>query len=579
MLYGAAVLEPIATAIDPANMRLRRAPDLARIDGPTLRGDVSVELERRPIGSGEELQVTLRATKASGPLGLVRLVVEASLELVLEHGWQSWSPVAVRPATTRRRLDAVGPRFARAMLHASPWLAATTLACDQFLLAARANDAIVLGALDARTCFWSFALLPGARRLQVVAVAWLDDLALGPGEELRLDPLWTAAGDPGRIYSEYVSHWAARAGARTPAPAELPVGWCSWYHYFWRVTPAAIRSNLAHAREHGFALVQIDDGYQRAVGDWLEPSRRFLHDPPPVLAEAITAAGLQAGIWTAPFLAASRSRLASDHPEWLLRSARGRPVVAMWNPASWGGRAFALDTSNPAVLDHLRTVFGRLREQGFSYHKIDFCYAAALSGRRHRPMTRPQALRAGIEAVREGIGEDAFLLGCGCPLGPAVGLVDAMRVSPDTAPALLPPRLARVAGEATTLPALANAVRASVLRAPMHRRLWRNDPDCALIRPVQTRLDANERRLSGDAVVGTGGFLVVSDDLATYRNKEWARLEELAAMRSSFDAPLDLDDPFAPVVRVLAPGGGTFEVAFAHDVPRSWALTAPPSRD
>ena len=31
-------------------------------------------------------------------------------------------------------------------------------------------------------------------------------------------------------------------------------------------------------------------------------------------------------------------------------------------------------------------------------------------------------------------GDDAFLLGCGCPLGPAVGVVDAMRIGADVTP-------------------------------------------------------------------------------------------------------------------------------------------------
>ena len=35
--------------------------------------------------------------------------------------------------------------------------------------------------------------------------------------------------------------------------------------------------------------------------------------------------------------------------------------------------------------------------------------------------------------IREAIGPDAYLLGCGAPILPSVGLVDAMRVGPDIA--------------------------------------------------------------------------------------------------------------------------------------------------
>ena len=40
--------------------------------------------------------------------------------------------------------------------------------------------------------------------------------------------------------------------------------------------------------------------------------------------------------------------------------------------------------------------------------------------------------------MREAAGEDVTLLGCGCPLGAAVGHVDAMRASADAGPSWLP---------------------------------------------------------------------------------------------------------------------------------------------
>ena len=46
----------------------------------------------------------------------------------------------------------------------------------------------------------------------------------------------------------------------------------------------------------------------------------------------------------------------------------------------------------------------------------------------------PISVRAGFEAVRRGAGDDTFLLGCGAPLGPTIGVVDGMRIGPDVAP-------------------------------------------------------------------------------------------------------------------------------------------------
>ena len=74
---------------------------------------------------------------------------------------------------------------------------------------------------------------------------------------------------------------------------------------------------------------------------------------------------------------------------------------------------------------------------------------------------------------------------------------------------------------------------ASVLRAPLHRRLWVNDPDCLLLRPVQTELSAEQRALVAGVVAGTGGFTLLSDDLALYGDAEWA---EVAALVRRHDA-------------------------------------------
>ena len=37
----------------------------------------------------------------------------------------------------------------------------------------------------------------------------------------------------------------------------------------------------------------------------------------------------------------------------------------------------------------------------------------------------------GMEAIREAVGPDVTLLGCGAPFGPMLGLVEAMRIGPD----------------------------------------------------------------------------------------------------------------------------------------------------
>lgn len=543
-------------------------------EGASAVGPLEVAVRAAPLGSGQRIDVVVRHPGGPGaePVALdrVRLRTSARPSVVLEHGWQSWSPVGRRRVGDVTPWRRMAPWWVRATYHACPELAGKAVTGDHFLLMADGCGPQGGGGL--------VGFLDGARHLatvvattdDVVVTALLDGVVLAPGQERPLDPLWVVDGEPGRCYSEYLAHWAATAGAL--AGAESPLGWCSWYRYFSRVTPVDCRSNLGPAADHGLELFLLDDGYERAVGDWLSPNRRFAADPPARLAAEIHRLGMTPGIWTAPFLASPRSTLARAHPEWLAGTRRPgshaadgrRPCRAMWNPVAWGGWALALDTTEPAVLDHLRRTYAALAGDGWRYHKIDFCYAAAVPALRRGDgrSTRAEALRAGLRAVRDGAGSGAVIAGCGIPLAQSVGLVDIMRVSPDTAPRWSP-GLLRLPGYLDLAPAAVSALQGSVLRAPMHRRLWVNDPDCLLLRPVRTRLAASQRRLLAEAVAGTGGFTVVSDDLATYGPDEWAVLDRLRRLRPQVDRPLDIVDPFADELVVTAPRGQRLEVAWA----------------
>ena len=484
------------------------------------------------LGTGTRVDVTLRnPTRHDIVLDRVEIRTDHRPRRVLEHGYQSWSVVRPCAPDDVRPERAALPDWVRGTHLADPDGAGRHVAGDQFLL----TDGGIAGFLDGRSHLSTVTAAPDR---SVTAMALLDNVPLAPGAERTLDPLWLSAGDPGARYSEYARHWGGTSGARASTAA--PLGWCSWYQYFGAVGPGDIRANLALAAAHRLDLVQIDDGYQAAIGDWLATAPGWPGSMD-VLAGEIHTAGLEAGIWTAPFLAGTSSRLLAQHPEWVVVHESGHPARAMHNEA-WGGWAYALDTTRPEVLDHIRTTFAAMRAQGFGYHKIDFCYAAALPGRRaDATQTRAEALRAGIHAVREGIGDDAFLLGCGCPLAQAVGIVDAMRVSADTAPVWEP--AAHWPGFAESAPAARNAIQASVLRAPLHRRLFVNDPDCLQLRPTDTHLSREQRADVREAIATSGAFVVLSDDLSLYGEDEWAIVDTLSRQRAAADVPIDLTDP------------------------------------
>jgi alpha-galactosidase len=222
------------------------------------------------------------------------------------------------------------------------------------------------------------------------------------------------------------------------------------------------------------------------------------------------------------------ARLFSARPEWLLRTPAGRPRRACWNPVwSLGRPAFALDTTHPEVLEWLTQLARTVVQQwGYRILKLDFLYAAALPGVRYdREATRAQALRRGLQAIRAGAGADAFLLGCGCPLGPAIGIVDGMRIGPDVAP-FWANWVSRWLLRGRHGVATSHAVRNSLTRAFMHRRLWLNDPDCLMVRADETALTVDEVQTLAAVIGLTDGMLVLSDRIDALPEERRALVEK-----------------------------------------------------
>jgi alpha-galactosidase len=262
---------------------------------------------------------------------------------------------------------------------------------------------------------------------------------------------------------DWAQHFAA---AEPPRPA--PRVWCSWYQYFMHVTESDIGENLDAMAAHNLPVdvVQIDDGYQRHLGDWLDPSDRF--DDLAALVARIREAGRRAGIWVAPFLAGERSSLAAEHPNWLIPDADPG-----WN---WDQQLRALDTRQPAARQHLHNVFAALAALGIDYFKLDFLYAGALQGSSRTVAESITAYRSGLELIRDAVGPESHLVGCGAPMLASVGLVDAMRVSPDTAAYVEP-----ASGDLSS-PSQRSAMLTGRARQWQNGILWTNDPDCLIAR-------------------------------------------------------------------------------------------------
>jgi alpha-galactosidase len=444
------------------------------------------------------------------------------------NGWQSWSYSGVYGVHERFRRNRLS------FLAAPMWVNAGTpqpakdglYASDMFgVLGDRANrNALLAGFLSQKQHFgslecWANSLSPALR-------LWAngDGARLESGRQVATD--WAYLQflhlddpDPLGAYLEAVERENGCAETLQGNRAAI-TGWCSWYQFYKNVTPSDIRQNLVAAvqlnPDIALELIQIDDGFEAQVGDWFAFDQAFHEGVAPLAAEIRSARKgmpLTPGLWLAPFILHPGSRLASEHPDWLLRGRLGRPTNA---GLLWGSFANALDLTHPQALDYTRQLVATaVGEWGFPYLKLDFLYAAALPGRHRDPTrTRAQVLRAALEALRAAAGKETFLLGCGCPLGPAIGLVDGMRISTDVDERWKPAYhgVEFYFREDAYLPSARNAVHNALTRAPMHRRWWINDPDCLLLRP-STRLTQAEVHSLATVIALCGGVMLLSDNL------------------------------------------------------------------
>jgi len=280
-------------------------------------------------------------------------------------------------------------------------------------------------------------------------------------------------------------------------PEAAPVVACSWYYYAREFGEKDLLENLDYLGKNRmeFDVLLIDDSWDRCWGNWLGNEK--WPSGMKTAAEKIKAAGYRPGIWTCPFVVHPRSRPAIEHPEWMLRLEDG--TLYTFGSARPN---YILDPTYPGACEHLEEIFRRLRyDWGFSYFKLDFMQELVEDKRVRfydRSATRLEAYRRGLEAIRRGVGPDAYVSVCGGHYGGSIGIANSQRSSSDVKPR----------GGINT-----KVIKQNILRTWMNR-LWHVNHDSMRVRrPTdegQQRLtDAEVRTLALNQYLG-GGMVKLS---------------------------------------------------------------------
>lgn len=303
-----------------------------------------------------------------------------------------------------------------------------------------------------------------------------------------------------------------------------PIGWCSWYRYYADISTALIMENLREMKKNpALSFVQIDDGYQTHMGDWLTFTEKFPGGLAP-LVKSIKTEGKEPALWVAPFIASADSELAREHREMLAKDDSGNPLVSEkltyggWRDTPW----HALDFTNQSSIEYIKKVFAYYRhELGIKYFKLDACYWGAIKGYRfsNPNATRIENYRLGMQAIHEACGEDTIILGCNAPMWPSLGLCHAMRVSDD---------IERKRGRIMQL------ARETINRIWMNESLYMIDPDCLCLNNLgEQQAEPGDYRVHAATVILADGILMLGDGLGELSQEKLELIEKIIKIRLS----------------------------------------------
>lgn len=318
-------------------------------------------------------------------------------------------------------------------------------------------------------------------------------------------------------------------------------GYTSWYNYYQNINEEIILRDLQGLARAGknANIFQIDDGYETKVGDWDMDTVKFPNGLAPIV-DRIHEQGLMAGLWYAPFAAQFKANVIKNHPDWLIRNKHGRPVIS---GIAWGG-FYALDFEKEEVREYIKAFFDKVfNEWHFDMVKLDFLYAAAIEPRNGK--TRGQLMCEAMDFLRECCG-DKIILGCGVPLAPAFGVVDACRISCDVENTFKEKFYVKVTNQEIISAKMAMVN--SIYRRHLNGRIWANDPDVFFLRDdgmKKAGYTLQQKKLLAKVNHIFGDVLFVSDNVGAYDD---VKMQILLDAYRKFDGKVLSAEHIAPEI-------------------------------
>lgn len=301
-------------------------------------------------------------------------------------------------------------------------------------------------------------------------------------------------------------------------------GWESWYNHYSKIDEKLIcedlyalhnSENLITKNAKSNVVFQIDDGWEKSLGDWQWNQERFPKGPE-YLTKEIESKGYIPGLWVAPFIIDSRSKTAINHPEWLLKDNKGHLIPAGFNPL-WGknGTFYCLDLSISEVNSYLEELVETIiNKWGFRYIKFDFLYAGVLQGNHKYSGASYEYFQKTLDLLTSHKADKnnrpVTYLGCGCPFELSYNNLPLSRIGCDTFEKwenILPKKLNWNGRNSAFL-----NLKDTLGHAIWDKVIFVNDPDVIFIREDNCTLSKDEKILIGAINTMFGSQIMYSDD-------------------------------------------------------------------
>ena len=361
-----------------------------------------------------------------------------------------------------------------------------------------------------KTAYLIVELLKGKKYLHLISA--VKGIKLKKGEEVTIFD-----------YYMFFNFEEGLQSFKTVYPENIPeklFGYTSWYNYYQNINEEIILRDL-EALDSRFNIFQIDDGYETFVGDWLDVDPvKFPNGLKPIV-DKIHQKGFKAGLWLAPFVAETKSKLFNEHPDWIRKDEKGKPIKSGGN---WSGQ-WALDLDNPEVRQYIEKCLRHYMDMGFDFFKLDFLYAAGLP--LYEGRSRCQMQYESYRFLRN-ILKGKLILGCGANIINSYGNFDYLRVGPDVSLIFDDVSYMRLfhRERISTKVTLQN----TVYRSFLNKHLFGNDPDVFLLRSGNIKLSFEQRKALTTINALFGSVLMTSDDIATYDEEQKKVLDHALAV-------------------------------------------------